>query len=98
MANDPPRRRVRLTITVDADTFAQAAEKAVRYIADMEWATVACSIDRDAPGASSGHNSSGCGYELDVDPDAPAGEDYWRALREWAKARREGRHVLPNDG
>jgi hypothetical protein len=84
---------VRLTITVDADTFAGAAEKAVRYIEDMEWATVACSIDRDAPGASGGHNSSGCGYELDVDPDAPAGEDYRRALLEWSDKRsreREG--------
>ena len=91
MANDPPRRRVRLTITVDADTFAEAAEKVVRYIEDMEWATVACSIDRDAPGTSIGHNGKGCRYELDVDPDAPAGEDYRRALMEWTDNRRRER-------
>jgi hypothetical protein len=82
---------VRLTIYAGADTFAEAAEKAVRYIADMEWATVACSIDRDAPGTSNGHSSGGCGYEIDVDPDAPAGEDYRRALREWADKRRRER-------
>jgi len=91
VANDPPRRRVRLTIYAGADTFAEAAEKAVRYIADMEWATVACSIDRDAPGTSNGHSSGGCGYEIDVDPSAPAGEDYRRALREWADKRRRER-------
>jgi hypothetical protein len=86
-ADNPPRRRVRLTVTVEADTFAGAAEGIVRYVEDLERWTRAGRIDRDAPGLSSGYRTSSAGhacYTLNVAADVPVGDEYRERLRQWA--------------
>jgi len=87
-ADNPPRRRVRLTITVEADTFSEAADYVLEYVHDLARLGRACGIDRDAPGLSSGFRGSPsvrASYVLDVDRDAPVGDEYRKRLRQWAE-------------
>ena len=93
-SDNPPRRRVRLTVTVEADTFAGAAEGIVRYVEDMERWTYVSGINRDAPGESYGYQGSPSGrasYDLDVDPSAPVGDEYHERLRQWVDEVRTSR-------
>ena len=79
-----PRRRVRLTITVDADSWDDALDSAHRYLDTLERDTHWLEINRDADGVSSGYGS-GRSYSLDVDTSAPVGVAYNAALEAWAK-------------
>jgi hypothetical protein len=78
---------VRLTVTAEADTLGEATHAVVQYVEDMvRWTRVGF-INRDAPGESSGWQVSPSGrvsYVLNVDRDAPVGDDYHERLRQWA--------------
>jgi hypothetical protein len=80
IASDPPRRRVRLSITADGDTIAHAAERLRAYLDDLE---VYHGADVE-PGRYAGQRG-GCHYDLTLDPSAPAGPEFDAALLAWAR-------------